>query len=190
MTIPIVLERDAPIIDWGAYVAWCTATSNPEGATLTTRSDGLLHTTYGLLDVRGAATAAAADQCVCNGVHLIGPEEGTEFTPYAISCVGFSADPAGRPFLWMGESPATITSDAGGDAVTQARFLGFGGPSAGQLRSEVTIMVAEGTSGRGLCVGVGVIANASGTTLLQAGFRLCVRRLVEPGPRVIDTRKL
>lgn len=185
---PIILERDTPIIDWPTYQLWCTSLSNPFAGSLLVRSDGILKLDSASIDANDDTGVITSDLATCIGLHLTGPEPGTELTPYSVSCVAASEDPDVRPFLFVAESPASITSAAGGNTVTDVRYLGFGNKNT--LDKEVTIVAAENTLDRGICFGVGMWGHG-GPGADEAGMvRLCVRRLIAPGPRVVDTRKL
>lgn len=193
MPYPNILERDTPIIDWGAYIAWCTAVADAGASTWKVRSDGALNANYGTMDMRSLTGAIAARQVVTNGLHITGPEAGAEFTCYAVSTTAMGEDSNVRPVLILGESPSSITSDAGGDDVTNVRFLAFGdtsGTDGSNLREEMIVAVAEGTSGRHVCFAVGMLAGVAAALDTGGFFRLSVRRLVDPGPRIIDARKI
>lgn len=189
---PIILERDTPIIDWAAYTAWCTGLSDPTTSSYLVRSDGVVYGDYAVANMLALTGAITARKAFCTGLHMAGPEVGSEFTPYTISCVAMHGDANVRPFLFMGESPASVTSGAGGNAVSLVHFLAFAdspGTDGSKLEKELTVIVAEKTVDRGLCIGVGMMAGGSAGVDAGGYARLCVRRLVGPGPRVIDTNK-
>lgn len=190
--LPRILERDTHIIDWPTAVAWCTTTGDPAGGTHTVRSDGLVGADYKTMTTRALTGAIAAGTVICNGVHLAGPMTGAEFTPYAISVMAMAEDNNVRPYLFIAESPATITSDAGGDACAQVRYLAFGdGPETygGKLNADMIIAVTEKTADRNICIGVAMLAGTTGGATNGGLVQLSVRRLIGPGPRVVDVRK-
>lgn len=190
---PIILERDAPVIDWLADGLWATSTSNVTSASWFVRSDGLVKLDYGTLNVRAATVALAASKLVAAGIHITQPEPGEEFTPYAISCVAMGVDPNVRPVLFVGESPATITNDATGDVVTEVRFLAFGdtpGTYGSSMEKEVVLVINENTVPRALCIGVAMMSGTSSALAAAALVRLSVRRLIGVNPPIHDSRKL
>lgn len=190
---PIRLERDTPIVDWQATELWATSTSNPVASTHLVRSDGGLKGDFGSIDLRNVTIAITARLSVCAGIHLPGPKRGDDFTLYAVSVVAMAGDSNVRPYLFMGESPASITNAAGGDIVTDIKFLAFGdtsGTDGSMMKHEVTVAVFETPNDRAVCFGIGMMAGVA-TGLAAMGLaRLCVRRLIGPGPRVIDPNKL
>lgn len=190
---PIILERDTPIIDWQSYLEWCDTEMVAATQTGKVRSDGVLKVHYGTLDSVGSTGAITARKSVCLGLHITGPEPGVEFTPYSVSVVAMAADKNVRPYLFVAESPAVITNDADGDTVTDLRLLGLGptpGTDGANLEKDVTVVVTEKTADRALCFGVGMMAGVAGGLDVRGYFRLSVRRLVGPGPRIVDARKL
>lgn len=194
MPYPIRLERDTPIIDWAAYiVAWCTTDANPNSSIHAMRSDGLIHPDYGTMDCLANTEIITARLAFCNGLHIQAPLEGLEFTPYQISAVAMHEDDEVRPFVFMGESPAVLTSLIAGDSVTDVRFLSFGdSPNlvGSKLEYNETILVKQTPNLRSLAFGIGM--TCGGTDSLNAGgfCRLSVRRLVGVAPDVYDTTKL
>ena len=190
---PIILERDTPIIDWPTEVLWATTLTDPIGTTASVRSDGLLDVDFGTVINAAVTPIITARRMSSVGLHITGPEAGDEYTAYAISCVALSHDLNYRPCLFMGESPATITNNATGDTVTSVTFLDFGQAAHDgggcSLKADVTVVVAEKTADRAICIGIGIMSGAAAGIASFAAARLSVRRMVAPGPRVIDTRK-
>lgn len=190
---PIILERDTPIIDWSAYVDWATTLSSLNAASFNVRSDGLLKGDYGSLYSKANTGVITAGNVTCAGVHLPGPEPGVEFTPYAVSCIAMAEDDDVRPLMFIGESPVTITSDVTGDVVTGIRMLGFAhavGDQGSHMEREMTVVVTELTADRALCFGVAMAAGSTGGATAAGMVSLSVRRLIGPGPRIVDARKL
>lgn len=191
---PIILERDTPIIDWTARLSgWPTSSAAAASEVFEMRSDGLLKVDYGTMDVANVS-GPTTGECECCGLYITGPEALDEFTPYAISAVAMSEDALIRPFLFIGMAPATITSDAGGDALTICRVIGVADLVDAQgacLEIDRTIIVKEmPTAGRALAVGVGMMAGIGNSANVHCWARLSVRRLVGNNPAIIDTRKL
>lgn len=193
---PIILERDTPIVDWRTGLAgWATDATSTQGEIYSVVSDGLLHADYGTMYIAQPA-GPTAGKCECAGLHITQPETLDEFTPYAISVVAMSEDPLTWPFLFIGISPATITSDATGDVLSKCRIIGVAdnidAPGA-CMEKEVTIVVAKmpvGLEARALCVGVGMTAGTVNSADKHCWAYLSVRRLVGNNPPIIDTRKL
>lgn len=193
---PIILERDTHINDWSNQVAgWCTAMSTISGDTLVVRSDGLVHTDFGTMYVNGVSgPTAGLGECV--GVHLTGPVESDEYTPYAISVVAMSEDHLVRPFLFVGVSPASVISDATGNTITKVRILGVSKPIdswGSSLEKEMTIVSAKmpaGLEGRAICFGVCMAAGTVNAADDNCWAKVSVRRLIGVEPRILDTRKL
>lgn len=190
---PIILERDTKIIDWTGYEVWATTFTLATSSTIRVKSDGLLHVDFGTVKVRGNTPVITARSVSAVGVHITGPVPGVDYTCYSISASCMCADPEVKPFLFIGESPVTITSDAGGDVVTSHRLLGvasLSGAEGSSLEKELTVAVKENTTDLALCFGVGILASASTSAALTAYTHLSVRRLIGNAPPIIDTRKL
>lgn len=192
---PIILERDTPIINWATVHLWANALSDPlTGSFAAVRSNGLLAGDFATMTVNEKTAAVTGELAVCAGIHLAGPEPGVEFTPYAISCAAMAVDPELRPFLFVGESPASITNGANGDVVTDIQLLAFGeGPNefhGSSLAVDMTVVISEKTTDRAVCFGIGMMAGIS-TSGNKGGYaRLSVNRMIKAGPRIIDNRKL
>ena len=192
MSFPRILERDTRIIDWRTHLAaFCTSTTWWEAQAKKVRSDGLLHTDYATLDVEDdQGIAAGLVRCV--GVHLTGPEPGDEFTPYAINVSARAEHAEVSPFLFVGESPATITSNAAGDDVLDTRHIlqaSHQGTGGGALDGNIFIVANENTADRGICFGVGMMSPV-GSSALGLQVSMSVRRLVGVEPPIYDSRKL
>ncbi len=190
---PIIFERDTPIIDWPSQSLWATTLTDIGNNTANVRSNGVLNPDYATLFSYSFAGVITTTLSACLGVHLAGPQPGSEFTAYQVSVVAMALDPVLRPYVFMGESPASITTAAGGDVVTDIHALGWGdtpGTTGAKMEKEVTFVVNVNTADRGICVGVGLMAGITNSLSRRAMVRLCVRRLVGPQPRVIDVRKL
>lgn len=190
---PHILERDTPIHDWRtAGTSWSTSAVNTKGRSYNCRSDGILHPKYGTLSVHEDIAAITAATIRGAGINMVGPEAGVEFTPYAINCVAMSGDADMHPILFIGESIAAITSDAGGDLVTEVHHLAVGrniGTEYSGLEYNGIILINPNTADRGVCIGVGMHATATNVTTGLAWMNLQVRRLVGVSPAVYDTRK-
>lgn len=190
---PIILERDTPIIDWSAQATWPTVETNLGANTAEVRSDGILHPDYGTMWISDKTGSVTAELAVCAGVHLAGPMDGLDYTAYQVSVVAMGSDPRIRPYLFMGVSPAVITSDATGDTVSNINVLGFADaptPDYGStMEKEVTFITKVKTADRGLCIGVGMLAGLFGSANNRAMVRMSVRRLIGVNPSVLDTRK-
>lgn len=194
MTYPRILERDTQIIDWRARLGgWGTGGSGSGGTSYAVRSDGLLHVSFATLDVFSSTVNPAVNIINSVGVHLTGPDPGDEFTPYSISCMAHTTDPDVIPMLFLGESPASITSDSAGNTVTEIRHIALGespGPNGSVLMKDMTIICPEKTAGRGLCIAIGMMAGPNtAPTNNRCYARLSVRRLFGVHPPIIDTRK-
>jgi len=192
---PRILERDTPIIDWASKQGWATTETVPGSVTAYVKNSGLLNADFGTVASESLTGTITANRATCVGVHLAGPESGVEYTPYAISCVAIAEDDDVRPYLLMGESPASISSAAAGDLISEVHYLGFGGAgisgaSGIPLEKETTIVIKPNTAGRAICFAVGMLAGAAGAADKRAFVRLTVRRLIAWAPRIIDSRKL
>lgn len=189
---PIRLERDTHIIDWTSHLAgWCTTFALPR-ANMDVRSDGVLYTEYGCMDVRLGTGVITTLKASSVGLHISGAEPGAELTPYAVSVSALSTDPLARPMLMVGESPAVLTSDATGDVVGLSRLLVAAeghGDQGHSLNADFTVLIAEKTVGRNLCFFVAMLADAAASADLDALVALSVRRLVGVSPGVFDTNK-
>lgn len=193
MSYPVRLERDTHIVDWTAHLAaWCTTFTDPSTANMNVLSDGVLYTEYACMDCRFNTGVITATKAAPNGLHISGPEPGDHFTPYAVSVRAVSTDPLARPLLMMGESPASITSAAGGNVVGLTRLLAAPEGHSDQghsLNADFTVVVKEQTADRGLCFFVAMYADAANSGDLDALCALSVRRLVGVMPGVFDTYK-
>lgn len=193
---PRILERDTQIMDWKDRLSgWPTNSVAVSLDVYQARSDGVLYKEFATLDVANAA-GPLADNCETVCVHMSQPETLDEYTPYAISAVAMSEDPLIRPFLFIGISPASITSDGGGDILAKCRIIGVADlvdDSGACMSKELTIVVAKmpaGLTTRALAIGVGMMAGTVNSANVHCWARLSVRRLVGNSPPIIDTRKL
>lgn len=192
---PIILERDSVIVDWTSLIAWSTTETDPRTPDSNVRSDGVVYQDYGTLYTSGLTGTITANASRCTGLHIAGPEPGDEFTAYALSCVAMAEDPQVRPYLFVAESPAAPSATSVGQTCGETRFLAFAdapkGNGGAELAKDTLVVVAESTNKRGLCFGVGMLATGPAGGATEGGYiRLCVRRLVGPGPRIVDIRKL
>lgn len=192
MSNPIFLERDTPIINWSTTInQFATTEQLALAATQSVRSDGVLNTEYGTIVSIPTITAITTLFSKCMGLHLTGPAAGTAYTPYQISCSVFCDDVNIKPLLMVGESPASITNAAGGNAVTEVRPIGVPhqvGPEGSALDYQSVILVNPNTLDRGLCIFVAMIAGGTGAAP-RVWMRLSARRLIGVNPLVLDTRK-
>ncbi len=187
------MERDTPIIDWSTVRAWSTDITSPTTSQIDVRSNGALSTKYATLSVRALTGAITARSCVAAGLHITGPKAGAEFTPYALSCLAVGGDSNVRPFLFVAESPATITNNAAGDAVTDVHWLAAGdtpGTDGSKLQADMVIVCNPNTADRALCFGVAMLAGVSAALDTACFVRLSVRRLIGVNPAILDTRKM
>lgn len=193
MPYPIRLERDTLLLDWNADIAdWCTVEQAVNSTSFSVRSDGLLNDSYGNLSLSRNQGVSSRD-CRCVGVHLVGPDDGSDWTAYAISVQAMSQSPLVRPFLFTGESPATITTGAAGDVVTNIRIIGnadSSGDEGATMDKEITVAINARTADRGFCVGVGMMSGSGASAAVGCTARLSVRRLVKYEPSVLDTKKI
>lgn len=194
---PNILERDSRIYDWPTKLAgWCTTVSALSSTTLTVRSDGTLYSNgYGTLSIQADTGVLGAREATAVGLHIQGPEDlsGSEFTPYLIEACAWSEDDEVRPFLFMGETSAVITSGAGGHSVTPWHFLHAPdqhSSEGGALNYCGAVLVNPNTADRGVCFGIGMSAGPSGAATLGGYGYMCVRRLTEVAPTIFDGRKL
>jgi len=187
------LEQDTRIIDWSAQLGgWCQMEVASSSDSPRVRSDGVTHTTFGTLSTQeDIAIADGVTNCV--GIHIVGPKAGADYTAYQVSASLFCSDNLLIPFLFVAESPASITSSANGDIVSDMRLLAVGesiSASGGVLDVDMTFIANENTADRPICIGLGVsCANAASSAEAIVGY-LSVRRLIGVDPTVIDTRKL
>lgn len=191
---PIILERDTHILDWRAHgTSFSTSAVNGKARSYRVRSDGILHPNYSTISVHEEIATTSVKQVRCAGVNMAGPEPGLDFTPYAISCVAMSGHINQVPILVVGESIATITSDAGGDLITEVHTLDgpvMGSTEYSTLNYQRVILVNENTAGRGICFAIGMLATAGTASTALAWCHMSVRRLIGIDPAVLDTRKL
>lgn len=191
---PNILERDTRIIDWASVVSgWCTTFQDAIAITPKVRSNGVLNDEYATCTVKAATGVIPAGNITCAGLHMKAPQSGAEFTPYQVSVSVYCEDLNVRPFLFVGRSPTTLTADATGDSVGIWRIIGIpnhSGPNGSALDKEITIVANPPAADQGLCFYVGLIAGVTISTNLAAAMHMSVRRLIGPGPRVIDVRKL
>lgn len=191
---PRILERDTDIVDWSATITNLATTESADGTgSYNVRSSGILNSEYATLDFRGLTGAVTLRKFRCIGLHIAGPMEGNELTPYAVTLRARAQDETGRLFAFVGESPAVITGAAGGDVVTETQLLAVGhadGNAGSALDREFIVSVAERTADRGLCFGFAFEANSGAAANLYARCQMTVRKLISLEPRVIDTRKL
>lgn len=199
---PIRMDRDPQLVNFQAYLpAWPTVAQVQESTSYSVLSDGLVPENFATMDIFQVATVPD-NQCLCVGVHLEGPQDGEEYTPYMISVSALSGDPMVRPFLFVGESPATINSAAAGNVVTDIRIIGTHSTAGqigitafnetgGSLDKDICIAVKRKTADRKICFGVGMVAGLSTLSGRKSQARLSVRRLYKTDePRIINTRKL
>lgn len=190
---PIRVERDVQVFDWVTHDAWGTVDQDPSLGTQAVHSDGVLYTNVATVSSRASTGAIAAQRQRCLGVHLTGPEPGDEFTLYSIQASAVVSDENALPCLWMGESPATITTAAAGDNVAEVKLIQAGVSSAvigGTLRFDGVVAVNENTADRGVCFFVGVRTNLVGAADSVCNMSMTARRLIDVQPRVIDVAKL
>lgn len=192
---PIILERDTDIVDWGSRTAGTiTSDDDPTAANYLVRSDGVLYPDFGVLLVAKLSAVVAADKCRSVGIHIQGPQPGLEYTPYAVDVNAHCVDEKLRPCFFVGESPATITSAAGGNTVTETRLLRF--PETGaalvgsSLKASFTLIIAENTADRGVCFGICMMAGLLPCSDEPHYVHMSVRRLIGVNPLLIDTRKM
>ncbi len=191
---PIILERDTKIIEWGTELAdWSTNEKNPGNASIDMTSDGLLHAAHGTMSIYDAITAVTQLKCRGAGLNMTGPEAGNDYTAYQISVVAHAPDAVLIPLLFVGESIATITNNAAGDAITDVRVIAWAdvsGTQGSKLEKDFTIVVKPNTADRGLAIGVAMYAPNTTSGTLQCHCYLSVRRMIGISPPIIDTRKL
>lgn len=186
---PIIMERDTDIVDWGTLTPGLNdADVLANSVDYLVKSLGVLDENYATLHSGNNTGVIGAADVRCVGVHITGPEDGTDLTPYAVSVHAQCAEQTVRPFLFIGESPATITSAAAGDTVTDVRRIAF--PIGPTLDREFVVLVAQKTAGRGLCFGIAIMADILATSNLPYMIHMNVRRLIGVDPMLIDTRKL
>lgn len=198
MSHPIRLERDTFVVNWRAELAaWATTAINPNIDTWNVRSDASVSTDYAVVTNFANTGAIGAGVGYAVGVHIEDPEEtrgndDNQFSLYAVQARAMHEDENIRPVLFVGESPASITSDAAGDLVTDIRIIGVPDGSSvngGCLNVESVIAIKETTNGRKLCFGVamlaGLTAGANGAGLMN----LCVRSLIGSKPMILDPTK-
>lgn len=192
MTGPIILERDTPIIDWRTpLAAFGTSEQAVNGYTYRMRSDGLLHAEYATATVVQSLSITALKQKGM-GLNLAGPVSGLEFTPYHVSAIAMTDDINVKPVLFVAESASSITSDAGGDNVTDVRIIAvpkMHGAEGSTLTLDTVIVANENTAGRGIAIGIAMMATAAGVTTQFTWARLSVRRMIGIKPTIRDTRK-
>lgn len=192
MNNPIILERDTPIYDWTAYDLLSTSQNVASATTWFTHSDGILHDQFATFQSNYAVGSTTADNVRSGGVNMKGPEPGDEYTPYRIDAVAVCDDVNVRPVLFIGESIAAITDDAAGDVITDIRQVAQAnayGPEGASLHYNGIILAKENTAGRGLMVGIGMLAGAAGAAACTIWTHLSVRRLIGVNPTVLNTRK-
>lgn len=192
---PIILERDTDVINWATTLnTLSTIESDPEDETIRVKSSGTLNVDYGTLTLSMLSGVITARRIRAAGVHITGPQPGNDFTPYAVSVQATCADESLRPYLLIGESPATITSNDTGDVVTNMNVLatpmasnGSGGSS---LQRSFTAVVAVKTDDRALCFALAFLAGVGASLNDAVIAHLTVRRLIGLDPSIIDARKL
>lgn len=198
---PIILERDTPFLSWtdDDNSPWCTASSAAAAANIVMRSSGVLNEDSGSMVCRGTTTMIA-NEIRSNGIHLRGPYDELaldEHVVYQYDVCALSTDVNLIPLLFCAISPASITSSAGGDTVSEVHAISY----AQNITTIGNTLNAQGTFAvpktdhiavnRHIAFGVGMMAGpaaAAGTNTMYA--RLCVRRLVNLEPSILDTRKL
>lgn len=186
---PIRMERDTPAYDWKTLVPWTDADDDPVPVLALVRSDGTKAEKYTTLNVHAVTGIIAARKMRSVGVHIEGPETGTPFTCYAISCKVFGIDDNIRPVLMMGESPAVIDTTAAGNSVISAQPIAVGGNVGLEgfaLEKETIICVNENTAERGLCFFINLIAGAAPSADSLAVVSMSVRRLVGSSLQVLN----
>lgn len=191
---PIILERDATLVSIPVKEFWCETLSNPRLGTAEVRSDGVLYPDYGQLIVSESMGVVTTRNATCAGLHMGAPEPGGDYTPYAVHCVAMSEDLNVRPYLFMGQGPSSVTDISTGNQVSVVSYLAFGptpGTEGSNMSFDAIVNVVEmNIPTRPVTFAVGMLAGATAGTDGPAGFvRMTVRRLIAPGPRVIDTRK-
>lgn len=188
-----VLERDCKVVDWSTYQAWCTTFYDPQLSTHTVRSSGVVNPEFGVVDIRQFMGTITTRTATATGVHVDGPLPGDEYTPYQVSCSAYTEDPVVRPMLFVGESPASPTSGAGGDSITNCRLISVGGEASTEgayLQEETIVALPENTADRALCFFVAMYAGSGAGSNLRGFVHLSVRRLIGVHPPILDTRKL
>lgn len=192
---PRIMERETEIVDSTADTAGtATADENPISTSYLTRSDGVVYANYATLTVAKLSAVIAARKIRCVGIHLQGPEPGTDFTPYAVSVNAHCVDDKLRPVFFIGESPAVINADAAGNNVTDVRRLRYsmaGAVGAGNsLHAELVVVVKPNTADRAVCFGIGMLTGVVLSGDEQTFVHMTVRRLIGVDPLILDTRKL
>lgn len=191
---PYRLERDTDIIDWSPATATLSTTDTVHVASnYLVRSLGVLNADFATLHINALSGVVAAFKVRCAGIHITGPQVGEEFTPYAVSVHAQCADLTLRPFMFIGESPITITSGAAGDSVADVRLMAFpvqSGSDSASLSRQFIVLIKEKTAGRAVCFGVAALAGASASGDLGIQIHMSIRRLIGINPSLIDTTKL
>lgn len=200
MPHPIRLERDTFVVNMNNAVAgWCTTAINNNLDAWAVRSDGVTVTDYGVATVMTNLPIIAAGAGVAYGIHIQAPEvtEGNDanvFSLYAVQAEAWCEDDNIRPFLFVGESPSSITSGSGGNVVTDVRLIGTPTGSAlagGNLSIEKVVAIKEVPGGEAnICFGVAMLAGLVGGTAVGGFSNLCVRRLLGNKPQILDGTKL
>lgn len=200
MCYPVRLDRDAAFASsWddnpGGFASVGTALN---ANTLNVRSDGTVSEFKSVL-VR-ATQAVGIRQAHCVGVHLFGPSVDVEiqdnYIAYGYECHAQSFDVNVVPALVCLVSPAAVTANATGDACTNPHYLGFGVKSeTGNVLDTRGVFAVPKTdvvaANRGVCFAVAMMTGAvAGGATEPHLVRLSVRRLVKPGPIILDGNKL
>lgn len=189
MSYPIRLERDTQIIDWATKLSgFSTVQSLLSDTAWEARSSGVINSAFGTAyNIGGKSMNAGSVRCL--GVHMEGPQEGEDYTVYAISVNAMSWAAGVRPVLFMGESPASPTVDS---VISDVRIIGTcdtSGDIGGTLQKDFSVVVKENTAERAVFFGVAMASGLAASSDYMHG-RISVRRLVKIEPTVLDTTKL
>ena len=193
MNFPIVLERDAPVIEnTTAIPGWSASFVDLSGAdALRMRNNGLTYTDFGAAYCIADTPAISAGQVAGIGLHMQGPQESDEgeYTPYAISAHCICQDTSVRPFVFYGENGGTLSDGSSGNLMQNCKILAGGDGT--KVEFDGTVLLKEITADRAIGFGIGLLADASGASDADAAVaRISVRRLISLEPRVIDVGKL
>jgi len=188
--IPNILERDTQIIDAPSGIGWSSFFSDPIGGTVNVRSNGVVYPEYGSVVTRVNTSAITARKFTSCGLHIRSPRTtGIELTPYQINLSCFAEDPSVTPFLFVGESPVSVTASTAGNSVTDWQLIDSGIKS-GPLNVNTIVSYKENTPDRNVCFAVGLLAGSSASSNLRAFVSMSVRILDGVYPPVYDSRKL
>lgn len=200
MNFPIRLTRDCDFLAWDddAIASWSSTMLVHGSPDILMRSDGIPKINYASFSLRIDHTMTLVNRVSSGGIHIKGPDDGDELTPYAWNALAYTEDPNLFPAVFCAISPAAPTSDAAGDTCKECRYLAFPttsnddalGGSFVQASGVVALPKTDHIAAdRNIAFGIAFISGLGVPATSMCMGQLNVRRLVNFEPMILDRTK-